>query len=82
MSSRIIRWALPAGACVAVLGVAVPAVAAPHGVAYLDPGTGSYMFQVVVGALLGVAVSVKLVWKRAWAKVTRRSHREPQQKDL
>lgn len=66
----------------AVVAISVPATAAPRGVAYLDPGTGSYVFQVVVGALLGVAVSVKLMWRRTWARITRRSDREPQQKDL
>jgi len=79
--SRVTHIALFTGAVLAVLAVAAPAMAGPRGVAYLDPGTGSYMFQVVVGALLGVAVSVKLMWKRTWARLTRRSTREPQDKD-
>ena len=32
--------------------------------AYLDPGTGSYMLQLVIAALLGVAFSVKMFWLR------------------
>lgn len=31
--------------------------------AYLDPGTGSYVLQVMVGALLGGAFAVKAFWK-------------------
>jgi len=79
--SSVGRIALLMGAVLTVLAVAGTASAAPRGVAYLDPGTGSYMFQVVVGALLGLAVSVKLMWKRTWARLTRRSTREPQDKD-
>ena len=32
--------------------------------AYLDPGTGSYVFQILVAGLLGFAFSIKLFWKR------------------
>lgn len=31
--------------------------------AYLDPGTGSYVFQVLVGALLGGAFAIKMFWR-------------------
>jgi hypothetical protein len=31
--------------------------------AYVDPGTGSYFLQIVVGVLLGGLFSVKLFWK-------------------
>jgi hypothetical protein len=64
-----------------VLLVAAPAIAAPKSVAYLDPGTGSYMFQVVVGTVLGVAVSAKLMWKRTLARFSRSSNRDEQPKD-
>jgi len=32
--------------------------------AYLDPGTGSYILQLVLAALLGTAFAVKLFWLR------------------
>jgi len=32
--------------------------------AYLDPGTGSYVFQLVIAALLGAAFAVKVFWLR------------------
>lgn len=31
--------------------------------AYLDPGTGSYIIQMLVGAVLGGLFTVKLFWK-------------------
>lgn len=32
--------------------------------AYLDPGTGSYIFQVIVAALLGALFMLKVFWAR------------------
>ncbi len=45
-------------------------------IAYVDPGTGSYIFQVLIGALLGAAVAVKMFWKRIWGFLTRRTSKE------
>ena len=32
--------------------------------AYLDPGTGSMMLQLLLGGIAGVALIVKLYWRR------------------
>ena len=32
--------------------------------AYLDPGTGSYIFQVILAALLGASFMLKVFWAR------------------
>lgn len=32
--------------------------------AYLDPGTGSLIVQAVVGAVIGVAVALKVYWHK------------------
>jgi ABC-type Na+ efflux pump permease subunit len=32
--------------------------------AYLDPGTGSYMFQIIIAMLIGVLYSIKLFWSK------------------
>lgn len=32
--------------------------------AYLDPGSGSYMLQIVVGFILGGVVGLKLFWTK------------------
>lgn len=39
------------------------ALAAPAH-AYIDPGTGSYVFQIVIAAAVGAAFSIKLFWRR------------------
>ncbi len=32
--------------------------------AYLDPGTGSYVFQVIIAAVLGIIVTIKIYWNK------------------
>jgi len=34
----------------------------PH--AYLDPGSGSFIFQLILASLLGAAIVVRAYWKR------------------
>ncbi len=35
--------------------------------AYIDPGTGSYITQVMIGGLLGAAFALKVYWKKVRA---------------
>lgn len=35
--------------------------------AYLDPATGSYLFQLLLAGLLGALVTLKIYWKRVKA---------------
>ncbi|MCU0244749.1 MAG: hypothetical protein MUE80_08515 [Acidobacteria bacterium] len=37
--------------------------------AYIDPGTGSYVLQVAVAVLVGLAFSIKVFWKKISAFV-------------
>ncbi len=39
--------------------------------AYLDPGTGSYILQLVIGTLLGGLFAVGLFWRRVGASFKR-----------
>ena len=39
-------------------------LAAPEAHAYLDPGTGSMLLQIVLGGLAGLGVLGKLYWHR------------------
>ena len=38
---------------------------------YLDPGTGSYMLQFLIGGLLGGLFAIALFWKKAVTFVKR-----------
>lgn len=50
-------------ACLVLL--ALPWLAAPRAAyAYLDPGTGSILLQVLIGGVAGMGVIVKLYWHR------------------
>lgn len=37
--------------------------------AYLDPGSGSYIFQLIIGILLGATFSLKIFWKKIIGKL-------------
>jgi hypothetical protein len=38
--------------------------------AYIDPGIGSYIYQLAIAGLLGAAVAVKIYWKRIRASIS------------
>lgn len=40
--------------------------------AYIDPGSGSFVFQALIGALLAATVGLKVFWRRIARFVTRR----------
>lgn len=46
-----------------VIGV-VLLLLVPHAEAYLDPGTGSMLLQVILGGVAAVGVAVKLYWHK------------------
>jgi hypothetical protein len=39
--------------------------------AYIDPGTGSYVLQIAIAFLVGLAFSIKVFWKRIVAFLKR-----------
>jgi hypothetical protein len=45
--------------------------------AYIDPGTGSFVFQAAIGVLLAAGVALKLFWKKIVRFVTRRDRATP-----
>jgi biotin transporter BioY len=45
---------------VAVIMAGLPGLA----FGYIDPGTGSYLLQVAIAALLGGALAVKIFWQK------------------
>lgn len=42
---------------------------------YIDPGTGSYIFQVLIGFLVASLFAVKIFWQRIKAFFASFSHR-------
>lgn len=49
-----------------IVAISLCLILANNSYAYLDPGTGSYVIQVVLALFVGAAFSLKLYW----AKVT------------
>lgn len=43
---------------------------------YLDPGSGSMIFQAIIGALVGVGITVKIYWEKIKFKLSSRFHQE------
>jgi hypothetical protein len=48
----------------AALGAAILSLSATPAHAYLDPGSGSMLLQLLLGGAAGLAVIVKLYWRR------------------
>lgn len=38
--------------------------------AYIDPGSGSYVLQLIIAGLLGAGVAVKIYWRRIKAFIS------------
>ena len=43
----------------------------PEAYAYLDPGSGSVVIQMLVGALAGVGIALKIYWQKIKEKIVR-----------
>ena len=54
-------------ACIAI--VLVPA----NAYAYIDPGTGSFLIQGLIAAVVGVGLALKLYWRKIKAALTGKS---------
>ena len=52
------------GAILLILSIAVQMLLPQAAFAYLDPGTGSYVFQVLVAALIGGLFTIKMYWQK------------------
>jgi hypothetical protein len=50
--------------------------------AYLDPGTGSYILQLIIGVLIGAAFAIRFYWKKIWSFLgNRRSKRQKNEEE-
>ena len=61
----------------AVFFVGVSLLWIPTANAYIDPGTGSFIFQTAIGVLLAAGVAVKVLWKRLTRLVNRKDRATP-----
>ena len=57
--------------------IAASSAARGAGSFYLDPGTGSMMIQIVIGALAGGLISAKLILRRIGARLSHRVSENP-----
>lgn len=46
----------------------------PEAKAYLDPGTGSMIIQIVIGSVLAVGYTVKVYWKKLKSFFRKKDH--------
>lgn len=49
---------------VVALTIIAQIIRPPNAFAYLDPGTGSYIFQVLVATLIGGIFTLKIYWQK------------------
>ena len=55
-----------------MLGLAFVCIAPLHSVhAYIDPGTGSYLLQIILAALFGLMFALKVFWTKIKDALTR-----------
>ncbi len=66
------------GARLAFLGAYCCAAFPANAYAYLDPGSGSYLFQLGLGFLLGALFAVKVFWNNILSFIKRLFRRNPQ----
>ena len=49
-----------------------------HPLLYVDPGSGSYLVQMIIAAVVGALFYFKNLWWRFKSFFTRSKHREPE----
>ena len=51
----------------------------PPAAAYLDPGSGSFILQILAAALLGAGVAIRMHWRRIkrWLRPSAKGENEP-----
>lgn len=53
----------------------------PKGLAYLDPGSGSIIVQLILAALLGIGVFARMQWSRIKKFLGRKDNHDEDKKD-
>jgi len=76
MSDRIHQVWRPALSASCALAAAVCLLPSPAW-AYIDPGTGSYLIQVIMAVFLGSLFVLKSFWKKSVRKIARIFSKRP-----
>jgi hypothetical protein len=50
--------------CILLLTVSFSFLVMPNAHAYVDPASGSYVFQVLIGVFVGVGFAIKIFWRK------------------
>ena len=61
---------------VLVLVVALSTVCIPVANAYVDPGSGSFVFQAFIAGLLAAGMAIKVFWRRIVGLFSRKPARD------
>jgi hypothetical protein len=64
---------------VVVLVLAFSLTVIPVANAYIDPGSGSFIVQMAIGALLGFSLAIKVFWRRLVGFFTGRNRKATEQ---
>jgi len=52
------------GTILVIMSIVVQMLLPQAAFAYLDPGTGSYFFQVIVATIVGGLLTIKMFWQK------------------
>jgi len=77
---RVTGWAFGSrvrAACLLLGGLAL--LFPPRAAAYLDPGSGSFILQILAAALLGAGVAIRMQWRKIkrWFRPSAKGENEP-----
>lgn len=57
----------------------IPIISLPRFRAYLDPGSGSYIFQILLAGLVGSLFAIKLYWGKIVSFFKKENHSESEE---
>jgi hypothetical protein len=62
---------------VLIVSIQIISISPEKNTAYLDPGSGSFIFQLIIASLVGGAFIVKTYWKRITGYIQKLVSRHP-----
>jgi len=77
----VVRRTKPGALSCTAAALALLVLSQGRACAYIDPGTGSYLFQLLVGSLLAAAFVIKMYWRNIVARFRGRPSEEEDEDD-